>query len=205
VTIARVRGDAETALAHAREAMVIAERLGSPFFRAGACLAFGQAHILAMQWPEALAALDEALGIARSGHAGIETEGLALTWLAGAHLGRGDASRARATADEGLAAAERRQTRTVECIAHIGRARVMLRTDAVAARAAIEAGLDRALALVDETGARSHEPFIRVQRARLAAAIGDTVSQRRELREAHRLFVAMGAGPRAEKLRGEIG
>ena len=71
VTLARVRGDAEVALAHARDAMLIAERLASPFFRAGACLAFGQAHILDTHWPEALEALEEALAIARSGHAGI--------------------------------------------------------------------------------------------------------------------------------------
>ena len=130
---------------------------------------------------------------------------MALTWLAGAHLGRGDASRARACADEGLATAERRHTRTVECIAHIGRARVMLRTDAVAARAAIESGLGRALKLVEETGARSNEPFIRVQLARLAAAVGDEATHREELREAYRLFVEMGAGPRAERLKAEIG
>jgi hypothetical protein len=43
-----------------------------------------------------------------------------------------------------------------------------------------------------------------VQRARLAALRGDQGTWARELRAAHRLFVAMGATPRAERLAREL-
>ncbi|HVO22332.1 MAG TPA: adenylate/guanylate cyclase domain-containing protein [Candidatus Margulisiibacteriota bacterium] len=204
VSVARIRGDTATALAHARETMRIADRLGSPFFRASACLAFGQAHILGTQWPEALGALEEALAIARAGQAGVETEALALAWLAGVHRGLGDLPRALAVADEALAAAVQRRTRLVQCIAHIARARVLLRLDAVGSSGEIGAGLAQALELIKETGAQSNEPFVRVELARLAAAAGDEVARQHELRSAHRLFTAMGAAPRALRVAREL-
>jgi len=204
VVLARVRGDAEAALTHARETLRIAERLGSPFFRAGAYLAFGQAHILGAEWTAAREALDKGLAIARAGGAYVEAEPLALAWLAAAHLGVNDTTRARVAAEEALAVAQRRRTRPAECIAYIGWARVLIRTDGVRSRAAIEAALERALALVEETGAKNNEPFIRVQRARLAALAGDGAGWRRELETAHRLFSTMGAVPRAERLAREL-
>jgi hypothetical protein len=204
VTLARIRGEREPALNHAREVMRIAEKLGSPFFRAHARLAFGQAHILGTQWADARGALEDALGIARAGQAQVEVEALALAWLAAVHLGLGDASAARAAADDALASARRRRTRTAECIAHIGHARVMLRTDPVGQRAAIEAALARALALVEETGARANEPFIRVQRARLAGLLGDRALKRQELAAARDQFAALGARARADRLAAEL-
>jgi tetratricopeptide (TPR) repeat protein len=204
VSVARIRGDTATALAHARETMRIADKLGSPFFRASACLAFGQAHILGTQWPEALGALEEALAIARAGQAGVETEALALAWLAGVQRGLGDLRRALAVADEALAAAVQRRTRLAECIAHIARARVLLRLHALASRGEIAAGLARALELVDETGAQSNEPFVRVELARLAAAAGDEAARQQEFRSAHRLFTEMGAAPRAARVAREL-
>jgi tetratricopeptide (TPR) repeat protein len=204
VSVARIRGDTATALGHARETMRIADKLGSPFFRASACLAFGQAHILGTRWPEALGALEEALAIARAGQAGVETEALALAWLAGVHRGRGDLPRALAMADEALAAAVQRRTLLAECIAHIARARVLLRLGAAASSSEIGADLARALELVEETGARSNEPFVRVELARLAVATGDAVARQRELRTTHRLFAEMGAAPRAARVAREL-
>ncbi len=204
VTLARLRGDREAALTHAREVMRIAERLGSPFFRAHACMAFGQAHILGTQWADARGALDEALAIARAGQAGVETEALALAWLAAVHLGLGNAPEAGAAATEALAAAARRRTRTAECIAHIGYARVLLRLGWAGESDGVERALARALALVEETGAYANEPFIRVQRARLALLVGDRTTHQRELRAAHDQFAAMGATARVQKLAAEL-
>ena len=204
VSVARIRGDTTTALAHARETMRIADTLGSPFFRAGACLSFGQAHILGTQWPEARGALEEALAIARAGQAGVETEALALAWLAGVHRGSGDLQRALAAADEALAAAVQRRTRLAECIAHIARARVLLRLDAAASHDEIGRHLARALELVEQTGARSNEAFVRIELARHAAVAGDGVARQRELRAAHWLFTEMGAAPRAARLAREL-
>ena len=205
VSLARIRRDTETALVHARETMRIADKLGSPFFRANACLSFGQAHILGAQWEAARGALDEGLAIARSGHAGVETEALALAWLAGVYRGVGDMQRALALADEALAVAAERNTRLAECIACIGRARVLLRIDPVRWRDDIEAALTRALQLVETTGAHSNEPFVYVELARLATAINDAASLQRQLHNAARLFSAIGAPARADQMTRELG
>jgi hypothetical protein len=101
--------------------------------------------------------------------------------------------------------AARRRTRLAECIALIGRARVMLRSDAHRLRTAIADALARALVLVEETGARSNEPFVRVELARLAGVTGDPVARQRELRAAHWLFTDMGAAPRAARVARELG
>ncbi len=204
VSLARIRGDTESALAHARETMRIADKLGSPFFRAGVCLSLGQAHTLSGRWEDALRALEEGLGLARAGQASVETEPLALAWLAGVHRARGDLKVALAAAEAGLAAATQRRTRLAECIAHIARSRIMLRAFTPATHAAINTALGQALALVEETGARSNEPFVRVELARLAAMAGDEAARQRELRAAYEQFTAMGAGPRAARLAREL-
>ena len=56
------------------------------------------------------------------------------------------------------------------------------------------------LALVHTTEAHAFEPFIHVERAALARLTGDEPTHERELREAHRLFVEMGATGHAERI-----
>ena len=64
--------------------------------------------------------------------------------------------------------------------------------------------LRQALALLEETGARCHEPFILVELAALAGLTGEQAARRGFLREAHRLFTEMGATPRAEQVAREL-
>jgi hypothetical protein len=59
-------------------------------------------------------------------------------------------------------------------------------------------------ALVRSTGAISYEPQILVERALLAELLGDRVGRTDFIREAHRLFTAMGATERAERLAKEL-
>ncbi len=87
-----------------------------------------------------------------------------------------------------------------EVHAQLTRARVLLVLDGAAARAAVETSLDRALALVQSTGARSYEPQIHVERARLAGLLADSAGRLALLREAHRLFSELGATGRAERV-----
>jgi hypothetical protein len=61
------------------------------------------------------------------------------------------------------------------------------------------------MVLIEETGGRAHEPHVRIERARLAELCGDAAVRDRELREAHRLFVEMGASGHAERLAKELG
>jgi hypothetical protein len=84
-------------------------------------------------------------------------------------------------------------------------ARVRRRAEGVIARPAIEAALARALTLVRETCARGFEPHVHLERAELARLLGDDAARQRELREAHRLFIEMGATIRATEIAKELG
>jgi len=70
---------------------------------------------------------------------------------------------------------------------------------------AFASALDAASALAEEMNARSFEPFICEERARLARAAEDSAAFERELREAHRLYAEMGATGHAERLARELG
>ena len=75
-----------------------------------------------------------------------------------------------------------------------------LATEGAPARARVEADLRDAAALIDATEARAYAPEVNVERAELARVVGDEVGRQRELREAHRLFTAMGATARADEV-----
>jgi adenylate cyclase len=200
VWLAQDTGRTEAALTHARHAVEIAEKIGSPFSRVNAYEVLGNAHILTEEWSQGAAALERALDIARETRTGLNDEGRLLAGLAQARLGLGDNSRARTTADEAVAVARRRGTKYFECRAHLARAQVLLRTEGAAASGDIQAALREALTLVEETGGRSQEPFIHEELAELARRTGDEATCQRELREAHRLFTEMGATGHAERL-----
>jgi hypothetical protein len=123
--------------------------------------------------------------------------------LAAAYLGLGDSPRARRLADEAIEialrmAAGRRGSCPARPRAGIDRAR----------RRGI-AGCDRNGAgprygAGASTGAISYEPQILVERARLAELSGDSAGRTDLIREAHRLFTAMGATGRAERIATEL-
>jgi len=69
----------------------------------------------------------------------------------------------------------------------------------------IQAALAEASAWIESTGAKSYEPFLHLERAELARLTGDQTSRENALREAHRLFVEIGATARAEQIAREIG
>ena len=64
--------------------------------------------------------------------------------------------------------------------------------------------LEAAEDLVKETGARVYLPFICEERAALALLLGDGAGRARYLRDAHRLFTAMGATGHAERIAKEL-
>ena len=66
------------------------------------------------------------------------------------------------------------------------------------------AALAEADACLEMSGAKSYEPFLHVERAELARVVGDEVGRQRELREAQRLFVEIGAPIRAEQVAKEL-
>ena len=164
----------------------------------------GAALRLNGQWQEAIELHEQALRTARERRTGLEGEALHLAYLAEAYLAGGDLPRARAAAEAGVVAGRRIGARVHEQEAQRSFARVLLRQEGVAAAAAVRAALDRAEALIRETGAKNCQPFVHLERAELARLLRDEAAYQRELREAHRLFLEMGATGHAERLGQEI-
>ena len=197
-------GDASGALSMARRAIESAEKIGSVLGRVGAHGAHGMACVLAQQWQSARESLDFALDLGRARQAGLFFEPYYVAALAEAHLGLGDEPRARQVSEQALQIASRAEMRVAEVRALLARVRVLLTLDGVAARTEVESILDRALSLVRSTGARSFEPQIHVERARLAGLLEGAPGRQQWLREAHRLFTEMGATGHAERLVREL-
>jgi class 3 adenylate cyclase len=201
---AALLGDAETALLHARRGLDVAEKLGNQMARVYAYNALGCAELSAKRWNEAAAALEQALQIAQEMRTGEEAKVFTLAHLAEAHLGQGDPAGGRELAEKAVSEACRYRALASECFARLVQARVLLSAAGVTEAASAGSALERALALVEETGARCYEPFIRVERARLARLSGDEAGYDREVRVAHHLFTEMGTVARAEALDREL-
>src|SRR5262249_49410336 len=132
-------------------------------------------------------------------------EGWMLPVLAEASLGAGDSGKAREAAELGLARARQCHTRDFEIMALLTWVRVRRATDGADAAAEIEAALRAAMVLVENTGARACAPLIHVERAALAQLLRDDAMRERELREAHGLFIEIGAPIRAEQVAKSLG
>jgi len=200
----RVIGNLGDVRAAARQAMEIAEELGSTFSRVGAYNYLGTAQLVYEDWAEAERALGTALELVRSNRTGRENEALLLLRLARARLGRGDAAGARRAAEEAVTLARERGQANHESQARIALARALCASQGGKARAAVEDELDRASALLETTGCRAFAPRIAEARAELARALGDEAGWERELRDAHRLYSEMGATGYAERLAEEL-
>jgi hypothetical protein len=203
--IAQLRGDPAAAAGHARQLLAIVGRIHLPSLEALAFGSLGAAHLTGEEWNEARAAFDRALAIIHEHRVNVTFEAAYLAGLANAHLGRGEAERARTLAEEAVAAAERCGHRLNEIGAYLILARAHLGAAGAAARTEIEAALARAEALIEQTGALAAEPPVCLVRAELAQLLGDQAARRRELSEAHRLFVEMGAQRHADRVKKELG
>jgi len=186
-------GDPTIGLAQARQAVEIAERIGSPMARGQAYGFLGIAHLQREEWDAAVSSLQQELTIAREHRTLLFIEAGSLALLAQAYLGRGEYSLARATAEHAVTVARERGSRVFECDGHVTLAQVLLRAEGVAARPTIDSALAEAERLVAATGARSRAPFVHEHRAELARLSGDAASCARELRTAQRLFTDNGA------------
>jgi class 3 adenylate cyclase/tetratricopeptide (TPR) repeat protein len=198
-----VLGEAAPALAHAREAVNYAERMGSQFSRVFAYLNLGLANVLNRAWHDALEPLEQALAIGRERRL-LVVEGRVLAVMAAAHLGLDDRARARGLAEEALTVCRRRGTPLWEFSALVTKIRVLRETLGLQATGEIEAALAEAEAWLERSGAKSYAPFFHVERAELARLTGDDASRDSELRQAHRLFTEMGATGQAERLASEL-
>jgi tetratricopeptide (TPR) repeat protein len=163
-----------------------------------------KALVLAGHADEAIPLLEDTLRTARERRTGLEGEARFLASLAGALLAAGELDRARAIAEEAVGAGQRIGTPVYEAEAQLALARVLLRQRGADATPAVRSALDRAEALLRETGARNFQPFVHLERAELAHLSGDPADARRERATAERLFRAMGAPARADAFAREL-
>jgi class 3 adenylate cyclase len=198
--VAELRGDREAALRHAREAVEIGERTGAPFSRVFARIGLARAQVLVGSWKDASVTAREALTLARESRTGLDWDARIFAALAEAELGADELERARDAAMEAVQTAERRATPIWEIFARLTLARVLVAADAISAAEAAGSHLAQALVLIEQTGAKTLEPFVCVERANLARLCGDERAHERELRRAVRLFLEIGAPIRAEQL-----
>jgi adenylate cyclase len=193
------RGDPGAALEPAREALEIAEKLGSAISLVYGLGALGFARLLNGSPGEGARLIEKALEVARERHAGAEMEARLLSDLAEAHLACGETLAARDSAERAVDVARRRRSRAFECQAELVRARTLRVSGSP--EPDVLAALARVSALADETGAQLFVPFAHLERARLAEGRSDSLTRRAELAEAERLFARMGAERRAAAAR----
>jgi adenylate cyclase len=203
VYVAHYTGEDRGALGHARQALEIAEKIGSAVSRQAARLMLGYAHMLGEEWREAREMLEAMLASARKTRTGLFSESQVLGFLAETYLALGEAGRARQTADAAVTVTRRGPT-VGSCGAHLARARVLLGTAGAKAREAIEADLAEGMAAAKEQSFKAYVPFLHEERAALARLLGDETARERALREAHRLFTEMDATGHAARLAKEL-
>jgi tetratricopeptide (TPR) repeat protein len=188
-------GDGGDTFVSAVEAVRVAEESGNPASLVLALEAKALSHLMAGQPAEAATTCERALAVARENRSGLFAEASVLAHLALARLAAGDPAAAGIAADEAVATSRRQGARVHECLALLTSAQVAARRSG--ARDGVEADLTAALSLSRDTGALTYEPFIREEIGRLR---GDGA----ELREALRLYAAIGATGHARRLAVEL-
>jgi tetratricopeptide (TPR) repeat protein len=203
---AELLGDAPAALANARRVHEIVPSLHNVGLAASGPYCLGIAHGLEGNADEAVRCLERAAALHQEGGGGPPVELLTLSSRLGvAYAELGQSERALDAAARGLALVRALRMPVFVVIALLMQARVFRRTQGAEAREAIEAALAEAEALIESTGIRGWQPFLHVERAELAQLVGDEATRERELREAHRLYTAMGATGHAERLGRQLG
>jgi adenylate cyclase len=198
-------GEVSRSLGRAREAVELAEKTGNQVARSFAYRWLGRACMLTQQWDDASNALHHCLEVARGNNTGLNQEAAMLGDLARLHYELGDASKARTLAEEAIEVARQRGTDLPIPPARIVLAQALLHANDPTLAGEIEAALESAMEFVEKTGAERYRPEIHEVRAELAHLRGDEAEQRRQLREAHGLYVESGATGHAQRLATQLG
>jgi tetratricopeptide (TPR) repeat protein len=178
VKLAWFRDDTLAATRHANEVARIAAQAGNPYWFVVASYCQGLAASTAGEFAEADGFFQQALDASRRGKAGLELEARILAFQADNLMRAGDVRRAGEVAAEAIGVARRKSDRIAECHASLVAARVCLTRGS--SRDVGEAGrlLNRASALIDETGAKAYEALMTLVRAELGEEKSLAPSQR---------------------------
>jgi adenylate cyclase len=159
VDLAWAEGNTALAQVHADRAFSLAVKSGNSYLRVYAQSCRGVSHISAGRLTSAIDDLSEALRFGRSRKAGLENEPRMLADLANAYMLNGDTQNAFATVNEAIEVATKRNARVPECFARIVHAELLTRSGTDDQRIAGLQELERAQALMRETGAVIFEAF----------------------------------------------
>jgi tetratricopeptide (TPR) repeat protein len=190
-------GEDEASIAHAGQAIEIAERIGDSYSRAWAWCWLGLAERGRGEWRRAIEALDRSVSLSDERRTAVEGQALRLALLGESYAGLGDADRARALGAEAVEVARTQGHVIWEAYANLALARILL---AAGDLEEVEPTLTRALRLARRSRTKIFEPPIHVELAALARAGGDVEGCERELLEARRGFTAVGAPAQAARL-----
>jgi tetratricopeptide (TPR) repeat protein len=193
------RGRAAECLRDAEALVGLAQRTGSTWADPVSQATLGRARLTNGDWPGAREAFERAVARARELELGLESEAAYVIGLAEACARCGEAERAGELAAEAVEIAQRRGTRFWEIEVRIGCARIALE-GAEDGLQAVGDHLDRAIALIDETGGEALRPTVLELRAQLAARLGDRQAQAEHLRAARARYEELGADGHVQRL-----
>ena len=188
-------GEAADTTATALEAVRVGEDTGNVMALAIALEGLAVSQLAAGRAGDAIATCDRILAAGRQQSSGLLVEASVRAFQAYAHLAVGAPAAAVTAADEAVEISRRQGARVVECFALLTRAHVGRVTGAP--DKAVEDDLHATLALIEETGARSYEPFA-------AEELGRLRNDRAELRKALQLYERIGATGHARRLGTEL-
>ena len=160
VELAWFREDTLAATRHANQIARFATQAAIPYWFVVASYCQGLAASTAGDFTEADGFFQQALDASRRGRAGLEFEARILAFQADNLMRAGDPRRAGEVAAEAIGVARRKADRLAECHASLVAASACLTRSG--SRDAEEARrlLNRASALIDETGAKAYEPMM---------------------------------------------
>jgi hypothetical protein len=193
-------GDIDACIRDARVFVELAERSGSTWAMIVSASALGRAYLTGRRWSKARTSLEYALAQARQHKLGLEAEASFLALLAESLAGDNELALALETAEEAVIVACRKKTLFWELQAQTSLAKILLSNEQAGDQLRIAAALERAGELVEITGGMVMKPFILMSKAEFAGLKGDDAGHRRLIREAHQLFISMGAYGHAEQL-----
>jgi tetratricopeptide (TPR) repeat protein len=191
--LARWHGDDRGALAHAEEAVRIAERTGSAFSQTSAYGTLALAHRLVGRWDEARGSFARVLELIRVRGSFRHWEAVTLAYLGETEVMLGAHDDGLARVRRGLELATVRGARFIELIASVVLVRALLAVRGSAAWPEASPLLVHASELIDATGAASWLPLVAMEDHRLARLAGDEAAAARALARAREAFAAIGA------------
>jgi adenylate cyclase len=160
VELAWFRNDTSAATRHANQVARLATLAGNPYWFVVASYCQGLAASTAGDFTEADGFFQQALDASRRGRAALELEARILAFQADNLMRAGDPRRAGEVAAEAIGVARRKADRLAECHASLVAASASLARSGSQHAEEASVLLNRANALIEETGAKAFEPIM---------------------------------------------